>query len=74
MTTIHDTDAFTAGYIQGFQDRQVHRGRKIVEQDGTVHISVFKLGYEMGYEHAVAFVYGQDEANNIILKRLYKWY
>lgn len=70
MTTTQ-YDPFTAGYIKGFQDRQAHRPRKDTVQDGSLQVSIFKMGYELGYDHGVAFAISQNNALNIMIDQIF---
>jgi len=63
----HSLDAFQYGYQKGYQDRVNHLSRQMISNEGSVHVMVMKLGYDLGFEHAISFACAHNEAQNTLL-------
>lgn len=57
-----DADAFDYGYSKGFEDYMVGNTREDIKQTGSQIVVAYTLGYELGYDHAVAYLRNRQEA------------
>ncbi|PIQ27245.1 hypothetical protein COW36_25000 [bacterium (Candidatus Blackallbacteria) CG17_big_fil_post_rev_8_21_14_2_50_48_46] len=57
-----DADAFDYGYSKGFEDYMVGNTREQIKQNGSQIAVAYALGYELGYDHAVAYLRNREEA------------
>ena len=57
-----DVDAFDYGYSKGFEDYLSDNMREKIKQDGLQVTFAYALGYELGYDHAVAYLRNRKEA------------
>lgn len=56
-----DVEPFDYGYRQGFQEYLQGLSRQAFEHDGSREQVAFVVGYELGYDHAVAYVRNREE-------------